>query len=86
MFNNEMHWNGMNRRRHFNDESGASNSITSRVCNILGQWALSASNAEPDKNSFLALSHSAIHGTLMYLINEYSLNYLQCLAPRSCQS
>ena len=24
--------------------------------------------------------------TLMYLINEYSLNYLQCLAPRSCQS
>ena len=29
MFNNEMHWNGMNRRRHFNDESGASNSIAS---------------------------------------------------------
>ena len=24
--------------------------------------------------------------TLMYLINEYSLNYLQCLAPSSCQS
>ena len=24
--------------------------------------------------------------TLMYLINEYSLNYLQCFAPRSCQS
>ena len=26
------------------------------------------------------------NGTLMYLINEYSPNYLQCLAPCSCQS
>ena len=34
MFNNEMHRNGMNRRRHFNDESGASNSIASTVYNI----------------------------------------------------
>ena len=55
------------------------NLIFEYILMFLSTWQLSLMNW-PDCDV------RAYHSTLMYLINEYSLNYLQCLAPSSCQS